>query len=63
MKDGNSLKALMEAGGWKTLSAVSVYAHLEKAQVERAVRQVTTVIGTRLTHEKQQKPKIRAFAA
>lgn len=47
LKDGNSLKALQEAGGWKSISVVSQsYAHLERAQVERAVRDVSTVVGT-----------------
>jgi len=56
LRDGNSLKALQEAGGWKSASVVSnTYAHLERAQVERAVRQVSTVIDTQTAHEAKQR--------
>lgn len=47
LKDGNSLKALQEAGGWKSASVVvNTYAHLERAQVERAVRGARADVGT-----------------
>lgn len=50
LKDGNSLKALQEAGGWKSSSVVAnTYAHLERAQVDRAVREVRTIAGTQAT--------------
>ncbi len=56
LRDGNSLKALQEAGGWKSASVVAnTYAHLERAQVARAVRGVSTVIDTRLAHEAKQR--------
>ena len=52
LKDGNSLKALQEAGGWKSMSVVAnTYAHLERAQVEKAVREVRTAIDTPVTHK------------
>lgn len=40
--DRHSLKALMDAGGWRSLSAVMVYSHLEKRVVEDAVVGVST---------------------
>lgn len=47
LKDGNSLKALQEAGGWKSSAVVAnTYAHLERAQVDLAVRQVSTIADT-----------------
>lgn len=52
LKDGNSLKALMEAGGWKSFSSVLRYAHLEAKMVDKAVAGVSTplaapdVVGT-----------------
>jgi integrase len=50
LKDGNSLKALQEAGGWKSSAVVAnTYAHLERAQVDRAVRGVSTIIDTQMT--------------
>ena len=50
LRDGNSLKALQEAGGWKSPGVVaSTYAHLERAQVDRAVREVSTVSDTLAT--------------
>lgn len=50
LKDGNSLKALQEAGGWKSSAVVAnTYAHLERAQVDRAVRGVSTIADTQAT--------------
>lgn len=52
LKDGNSLKALMEAGGWRSFSSVLRYAHLEAKMVDKAVAGVSTplaapdVVGT-----------------
>ena len=52
LKDGNSLKALMEAGGWSSFSSVLRYAHLEAKMVDKAVAGVSTplaapdVVGT-----------------
>jgi len=42
LKDGNSLPALQMGGGWRSISAVSRYAHLEKQAVSDAVAGVTT---------------------
>lgn len=47
LADGNSLKALQEAGGWKTIGVVAkTYAHLERAQVQAAVASVSTPLST-----------------
>ena len=45
LEDGNSLKALMDAGGWSSIKAVSVYAHIEKKMVDAAVSGVSTAIS------------------
>jgi integrase len=45
LADGNSLKALMEAGGWKSVTAVMRYAHLERKTVDAAVRSVSTPLA------------------
>ena len=46
LADGNSLKALQEAGGWKTIGVVAkTYGHLERAQVQQQVAGVTTKLG------------------
>ncbi len=45
LADGNSLKALMEAGGWKSVSAVMRYAHLEATTVAAAVAGVSTPLA------------------
>ena len=42
LADGNSLKALQEAGGWRGLGAVVRYSHLERSKVQAAVASVTT---------------------
>ncbi len=46
LKDGNSLKALMEAGGWRSFSSVLRYAHLEAKMVDKAVAGVSTPLST-----------------
>lgn len=46
LADGNSLKALLEAGGWHAIGAVVKYAHLERSQVRRAVANVATTLST-----------------
>jgi integrase len=45
LADGNSLKALMEAGGWKSVAAVMRYAHLEQKTVDAAVKNVSTPLA------------------
>jgi integrase len=45
LADGNSLKALQEAGGWRGIGAVVRYSHLERSQVQRAVSSVTTSLA------------------
>ena len=45
LRDGNSLKALMEAGGWTSLSSVLRYAHLEAKAVDKAVAGVSTPLA------------------
>lgn len=42
LADSHSLRALMDAGGWRSISAVMVYAHLEARAVEAAVVGVST---------------------
>lgn len=42
LASGNSLRELMEAGGWASVHAVMMYAHLERNKVAEAVRGVTT---------------------
>ena len=50
LADGHSLKALQEAGGWRTIGVVAkTYAHLERSQVQNAVASVSTPLGTLLT--------------
>jgi len=47
LADGNSLLALQDAGGWKTIGVVAkTYKHLERSQVQRAVASVSTTLGT-----------------
>lgn len=45
LEDGNSLKALMDAGGWTSVKAVAVYAHIEKKLIDNAVAGVTTMLS------------------
>lgn len=45
LEDGNSLKALMDAGGWTSVKAVAVYAHIERKMIDDAVAGVTTSIA------------------
>jgi transposase len=45
LRDGNSLAALKRAGGWNSLGAVAVYAHLEQDSVDESVRSVTTPLS------------------
>lgn len=42
LADGHSIKALQEAGGWSSLGAVMIYAHLERSKVQAAVAAVST---------------------
>ena len=52
LADGHSLKALQEAGGWRTIGVVAkTYAHLERSQVQNAVASVTTPLSTLLTQQ------------
>ncbi len=51
LAEDQSLKLLMEAGGWKSLTAVNVYAHLERSQIESAVRSVSTQLDTKLAQK------------
>jgi len=46
LADGNSLKALMDAGGWRSVTAVIKYAHLESKVVDQAVAGVATPLST-----------------
>lgn len=41
----------------------AIYAHLEKAQVEQAMRNVTTAVDTGLAHKKPENPQITDIAA
>lgn len=50
LEGGNSTKALMDAGGWKSLAAVEKYAFLEASTVEAAVRDVRPGLDTHATH-------------
>jgi len=51
LADGNSLKALQEAGGWKSIGVVAkTYAHLERSQIQNAVANVSTTLSTSLAH-------------
>lgn len=45
LRDKNSLAGLRKAGGWESLSAVSIYAHLEQDTVDETVRNVTTPLS------------------
>ncbi len=45
LADGNSLKALMDAGGWTSVRSVMRYAHMEKKAVDSAVRGVSTPLS------------------
>lgn len=45
LASNNSLRELMEGGGWKSVHAVMLYAHLEKNKVADAVRSVATSVG------------------
>ena len=45
LADGHSIKALMDAGGWASLRAVEIYAHMEKNRVDDAVRAVSTPLS------------------
>ena len=57
LNDGNSLKALQEAGGWKSLTVVAnIYGHLERAQTDQAMRSVRTDLDTQETHTAIQAP-------
>lgn len=42
LAQGNSLKALQEAGGWKSIGAVMRYSHLEKKAVHAMMRKVAS---------------------
>lgn len=44
LRGGLSLAALKEAGRWKSNNAVMFYAHLEKSQVDQAMRGVSTTL-------------------
>ena len=48
LENGHSLKALQSAGGWDSLGAVSVYAHLEQSSVHDAVRSTAQLTHTKL---------------
>lgn len=56
LRDGNSLAALKRAGGWNSLGAVSVYAHLEQDAVDESVRSVTTPLSG-VAHSAQRRGK------
>lgn len=45
LRDGNSLVALKQAGGWRSVGAVMQYAHLERSSVDAAVRNVSTPLA------------------
>lgn len=51
LEGGNSTKALMDAGGWKSLAAVEKYAFLDASTVEAAVRNIHPGIDTQQTHD------------
>lgn len=59
LASGNSLRELMEGGGWKSVQAVMMYAHLERNRVADAVRGVSTnlpsvaALGNLVTHQKE----------
>ncbi len=69
LASGNSLRELMEAGGWASVQAVMMYAHLERNKVAEAVRGVThslpsvadlcTLDGT--VDAKQTKPELKTI--
>ena len=62
LADGNSLKALMEAGGWKSVTAVMRYAHLERKTVDAAVKMVSTPLAHKdLTGTLSSTPKLEAL--
>lgn len=44
LASNNSLRELMDGGGWKSVHAVMLYAHLERNKVDDAVRSVRTSI-------------------
>lgn len=48
LRDGNSLVALKQAGGWRSVGAVMQYAHLERSAVDAAVRNVTTPLAKKM---------------
>lgn len=48
LRDGNSLVALKQAGGWRSVGAVMQYAHLERSSVDAAVRNVSTPLARKL---------------
>jgi len=54
LADGHSLKALMEAGGWRSVGAVLRYSHLETSKVRQAVAHVSTPLSTQLALEHTQ---------
>lgn len=56
LRDGNSLAALKRAGGWNSLGAVAVYAHLEQDAVDESVRSVTTPLSG-VAHSAQRRGK------
>ncbi len=46
LASGNSLRELMEGGGWASVHAVMMYAHLERGRVAEAVKSVSTSVGS-----------------
>lgn len=53
LRDGNSLAALKQAGGWNSIGAVSVYAHLEQDHVDDTIRNVKTPLSLGSTDGKE----------
>jgi integrase len=45
LASGNTLRELMDGGGWASVQAVMLYAHLERRRVDEAMRSVETPLG------------------
>ena len=45
LRDKNSLAGLRKAGGWKSINAVAVYAHLEQDAIDETIKNVSTPLA------------------
>lgn len=52
LASGNTLRELMDGGGWQSVQAVMLYAHLEQSRVDDAMRSVKTPISGLLKGDK-----------